>query len=257
MTPQSAKLEAIGLRKVFAGRRGREIVAIEEISLAIADREFVCIVGASGCGKSTLLRLVAGLEEPSAGSLQLDGQEIAGAGRDRGMVFQQYTLFPWLTVRRNVEFGLRDLGRRERTGVARHFLDLVGLGRFEDSYPGELSGGMQQRTAIARALAYKPEILLMDEPFGALDAMTRDFLHDELERIWADTGITILFVTHNVREAARLGDRVVVLSSRPGRVVGDHTVEIPRPRRIESPEVAALAAHVTDHLRQEVRRHGR
>jgi NitT/TauT family transport system ATP-binding protein len=254
MTPQSAKLEAIGLRKVFAGRRGREIVAIEAISLAVADREFVCIVGASGCGKSTLLRLVAGLEEPTAGSLLLDGQDIAGAGRDRGMVFQQYTLFPWLTVRRNVEFGLRDLGRRERTGVARHFLDLVGLGRFEDSYPGELSGGMQQRTAIARALAYKPEILLMDEPFGALDAQTRGLMQDLLLRIWAEEGLTVLFVTHDVDEAVYLSDRIYVLSSHPGRIKEEITVPLVRPRRYEqqlTSEFLELKSHVRNLIHHE------
>ncbi|MDP9259954.1 MAG: ABC transporter ATP-binding protein [Actinomycetota bacterium] len=254
MTPQSAKLEAIGLRKMFAGRRGREIVAIEDISLAVADREFVCIVGASGCGKSTLLRLVAGLEEPTAGSLLLDGQEIAGAGRDRGMVFQQYTLFPWLTVRRNVEFGLRDLGRRERLGVARHFLDLVGLRRFEDSYPGELSGGMQQRTAIARALAYKPEILLMDEPFGALDAQTRGLMQDLLLRIWAEEGLTVLFVTHDVDEAVYLSDRIYVLSSHPGRIKEEITVPLVRPRRYEqqlTSEFLELKSHVRNLIHHE------
>ena len=254
MTPQSAKLEAIGLRKVFAGRRGRKIVAIEAISLAVADREFVCIVGASGCGKSTLLRLVAGLEEPTAGSLLLDGQEIAGAGRDRGMVFQQYTLFPWLTVRGNVEFGLRDLGRRERLGVARHFLDLVGLRRFEDSYPGELSGGMQQRTAIARALAYKPQILLMDEPFGALDAQTRGLMQDLLLRIWAEEGLTVLFVTHDVDEAVYLSDRIYVLSSHPGRIKEEITVPLVRPRRYEqqlTSEFLELKSHVRNLIHHE------
>jgi NitT/TauT family transport system ATP-binding protein len=254
MTPQSAKLQAIDLRKVFAGRRGREIVAIEAISLAVADREFVCIVGASGCGKSTLLRLVAGLEEPTAGSLLLDGQEIAGAGRDRGMVFQQYTLFPWLTVRGNVEFGLRDLGRRERLGVARHFLDLVGLRRFEDSYPGELSGGMQQRTAIARALAYKPQILLMDEPFGALDAQTRGLMQDLLLRIWAEEGLTVLFVTHDVDEAVYLSDRIYVLSSHPGRIKEEITVPLARPRRYEqqlTSEFLELKSHVRNLIHHE------
>jgi NitT/TauT family transport system ATP-binding protein len=254
MTPQLAKLEAIGLRKVFAGRRGRKIVAIEAISLAVEDREFVCIVGASGCGKSTLLRLVAGLEEPTAGSLLLDGQEIAGAGRDRGMVFQQYTLFPWLTVRGNVEFGLRDLGRRERLGVARHFLDLVGLRRFEDSYPGELSGGMQQRTAIARALAYKPQILLMDEPFGALDAQTRGLMQDLLLRIWAEEGLTVLFVTHDVDEAVYLSDRIYVLSSHPGRIKEEITVPLARPRRYEqqlTSEFLELKGHVRNLIHHE------
>jgi NitT/TauT family transport system ATP-binding protein len=254
MTPQLAKLEAIGLRKVFAGRRGRKIVAIEAISLAVEDREFVCIVGASGCGKSTLLRLVAGLEEPTAGSLLLDGQEIAGAGRDRGMVFQQYTLFPWLTVRGNVEFGLRDLGRRERLGVARHFLDLVGLRRFEDSYPGELSGGMQQRTAIARALAYKPQILLMDEPFGALDAQTRGLMQDLLLRIWAEEGLTVLFVTHDVDEAVYLSDRIYVLSSHPGRIKEEITVPLVRPRRYEqqlTSEFLELKSHVRNLIHHE------
>jgi len=251
MTPQLAKLEAIGLRKVFEGRRGRIIVAIEAISLAVADREFVCIVGASGCGKSTLLRLVAGLEEPTAGSLLLDGQEIAGAGRDRGMVFQQYTLFPWLTVRGNVELALKLAGatRDERRTRSTALLEMVHLGDFATKRPHELSGGMRQRVALARALAQDAEVLLMDEPFGALDALTRDSLHDELESLWRKTAKTVLFVTHNVREAVRLGDRVVLLESRPGRVAEIFEIDIPRPRRIDSPEVATLAATITDKLK--------
>jgi NitT/TauT family transport system ATP-binding protein len=188
----------------------------------------------------------------------LDGAAITMPGLDRGVVFQSYTLLPWLTAMGNVEFALRAAGfsGREAQDIARAHLSLVGLQGFEQAFPAELSGGMKQRVAIARALSYRPEILLMDEPFGALDAMTRDLLHDELERLWLERGFTVLFVTHNVREAARLGDRIIVLTSRPGKVAEEFRVDSPRPRRIEDPEVAALAREVTERLRQEVRRHG-
>jgi NitT/TauT family transport system ATP-binding protein len=213
--------------------------------------EFVCLLGASGCGKSTLLDLVAGLEEPTGGLLRSD----AGSA----LMFQESALFPWLTVQRNVELPLQLHGvpaaeRRERVA---ELLDLVRLSEFATKRPHELSGGMRQRVALARALAQDAPILLMDEPFGALDAMTRDVLHAELERIWEVTGRTVLFVTHNVREAVRLGDRVVLLSSRPGRVLAEFDVDLPRPRRIDSTEVALLAADITDRLREEVSRHGR
>ena len=240
-----------GVTKVY-GTGPAALLALDRVSLRVRNGEFLCIVGASGCGKSTLLNLVSGLDSVTAGSIDT-------GGRHSAMLFQESALFPWLTVAQNIDLPMRLKGMAAATRAARveELLVTVHLEGFGAKRPHELSGGMRQRAALARALAQEPEILLMDEPFGALDAMTRDFLHDELERIWNDTGITILFVTHNVREAARLGDRVVVLSSRPGKVVGDHPVDIPRPRRIESPEVAALAAHVTDHLRREVRRHGR
>jgi NitT/TauT family transport system ATP-binding protein len=228
------------------------VFALDRLSLEVSNGEFVCMVGASGCGKTTLLNLIAGI-------YHLDQGTIDTGGRRLGVVFQEPALFPWLTVRRNIELPMRlrgvDAAARAQRGE--ELLRLVHLDRFGDHRPHELSGGMQQRAALARALAQDAELLLMDEPFGALDAMTRDRLHDELERIWLATDLTVLFVTHNVREAVRLGDRVVVLSSRPGRVAEEFAVDIPRPRRIDSEPVARLAAQVTDRLRQEVRRHGR
>jgi NitT/TauT family transport system ATP-binding protein len=203
--------------------------------------------------------IAAGLETHDEGSISIDAEPIWAPGLDRGVVFQSYTLLPWLTALGNVEFALKAAGksRRDARDAARTHLALVGLEDFVDAYPSELSGGMKQRVAIARALSYRPKMLLMDEPFGALDAMTRDLLHDEVERIWQGTGTTVVFVTHNVREAARLADRIVLLTSRPGRVAAEFAVPIERPRRIESPAVSELARGVTDHLRQEVARHGR
>jgi NitT/TauT family transport system ATP-binding protein len=224
-------------------------VALDRISLGVEKGEFLCIVGASGCGKSTLLNLIAGLDPASAGSVRIEGKP--------ALMFQEPALFPWLTVRDNVALPLRLRGvaKKERRARAEELLDLVHLSGQGARRPHELSGGMRQRVALARSLACEADILLMDEPFGALDAMTRDLLHDELERVWATTGITVVFVTHNVREAARLGDRIVLLTSRPGRVAEEFAVTNPRPRRIDSPEVSTLAAHVTDRLRQEVARH--
>ena len=239
-----------GVSKVF-GRGPNAVVALDQISLEVRKGEFVCLVGASGCGKSTLLNLVAGLDRPTAGTVS--------AGSDRtALLFQEAALFPWLTVGANVELALRLRGvpRNERRGRAEELLALVHLADFYRHRPHELSGGMRQRVALARALAQEADVLLMDEPFGALDAMTRDILHDELERIWRERELSVLFVTHNVREAARLGDRILLLSSRPGTVVAEFPVDVPRPRRIEAPEVAAIAAEVTVQLRGEVRRHG-
>jgi NitT/TauT family transport system ATP-binding protein len=229
------------------------VQALEDVSFEVATGQFVCLVGASGCGKSTLLNLIAGLDRPTAGRVAVPG------GRAT-LLFQEAALFPWLTASANIELALklRSAGSRpERRERAAELLDLVHLAGAGDRRPHELSGGMRQRVALARALAQEPDILLMDEPFGALDAMTRDLLHDELERIWSATGLTVVFVTHNVREAARLGDRIVLLTSRPGRVASTFDVDIPRPRRIEAPDVSALAGEVTAALRQEVRRHGR
>lgn len=234
--------------KVF-GRGEDRVAALDGIDLQIAPGEFVCLVGASGCGKSTLLNLIAGLDRPTTGEVTSDGRTT--------LMFQESALFPWLTVRANISLALklRGVPRSQRPEQVRSLLASVQLEGFGDRRPHELSGGMRQRVAIARAFAQDVEILLMDEPFGALDAMTRDLLHDELERLWVDRGLTVLFVTHNVREAVRLADRVVLLSSRPGRVVEQFRVDVERPRRIESPEVSTLAGEITARLRQEVSRH--
>ncbi len=237
--------------KVF-GRGPDAVHALDKVSLRVAPGEFVCLVGASGCGKSTLLSLAAGLDTPSGGTINLGGANPA-------LMFQDPALFPWLTVSGNVglPLRLRGLSRVERQARIVELLRVVHLEDFAKRQPHELSGGMRQRVALARTLGLDSPVLLMDEPFGALDAMTRDILHDELERIWIERALTVIFVTHNVREAARLGDRIVLLSSRPGRVVWERPVDIDRPRRIDSAEVAGIAAEVTDRLRKEVSRHGR
>ncbi len=239
-----------GVTKVFSSGSG-SVTALDDISLTVRQGEFVCLLGASGCGKSTLLNLVAGLEAPTAGSVHRAGEP--------SFMFQDAALVPGLSVEQNVErpLKLKKVPKADRRRRVAELLDMVQLGAFAKRQPHELSGGMRQRAALARALARDAEVLLMDEPFGALDAMTRDVLHDELERIWKATGQTVLFVTHNVREAARLGDRIVLLTSRPGRVAEEFPVHIPRPRRIEDPDVAALASVVTARLREEVARHGR
>ncbi|MEV6298285.1 ABC transporter ATP-binding protein [Actinoplanes sp. NPDC051861] len=238
-----------GVSKQY-GSGANALLALDKVSLSVSKGEFVCLLGASGCGKSTLLSLVAGLDQISGGTLDIDGKRVA-------LMFQEAALFPWLSVAGNVELALRlqGVGRADRKERARDLLEIVRLGGFGGKRPHELSGGMRQRVALARALAQNADILLMDEPFGALDAMTRDILHDELERIWREQNLTVLFVTHNVREAVRLGDRVILLSSRPGRVIEDFKISHPRPRRIDSTEVAAQAAEITDRLRAEVARH--
>lgn len=230
--------------------RGSErIEVLRDVNIEILPGEFVGLIGPSGSGKSTLLNLIAGLDGPSAGSVTSDGRTT--------LMFQESALFPWLTVGANISLALklRGVPRRERSDRVRELLSSVQLDGFGDRRPHELSGGMRQRVAIARAFAQEVDVLLMDEPFGALDAMTRDLLHDELERLWVERGLTVVFVTHNVREAVRLADRVVLLSSRPGRVVEQFPVAVERPRRIESPEVSTLAGAITARLRQEVRRH--
>ncbi|ABF39831.1 ABC transporter, ATPase subunit [Candidatus Koribacter versatilis Ellin345] len=247
------KISVRGITKRFA--HGREqLTALQAIDLEVRRGEFLCVVGPSGCGKSTLLHIIAGLEKPLGGEVRIDDIPTNGPGPDRILIFQDLGLFPWLSVRENVEFGLKmkGLSRRERADRARHFIRLVHLSQFENSYIHQLSGGMRQRVSLARALALAPSVLLMDEPFTALDAQTRDLLHDELERIWAETRQTILFVTHNVREAVRLGDRVVVMTYRPGRIKREFGIELDRPRALEDPEVAAQAAEILAELRGEI-----
>ena len=237
-----------GVSKVY-GPAGSHTFALDRLSLSVREGEFCCLVGASGCGKTTLLNLIAGVDRPQAGSINVSGRP--------ALLFQDAALFPWLTARRQVELALRlrDVPRGERRGRATDLLHRVHLDGFEDKRPHELSGGMRQRVALARALAQDARILLLDEPFGALDAITRDLMHDELERLWLETHTTAIFVTHNVREAVRLGDRVLVLSSRPAKVVEQYDVSLGRPRHLDQPDVAALAGHIVDRLRQEVRRH--
>jgi sulfonate transport system ATP-binding protein len=245
-----AAVRLTDITKVY-GRGPGAVHAVDRLSLAAGEGEFVCIVGASGCGKSTLLSIVAGLDSPTGGQVDTAGRRVA-------IMFQEPALFPWLTARRNVELALRALRvpRDQRKRRAMELLDAVHLGDFADKRPHELSGGMRQRVALARALGQEADVLLMDEPFGALDAMTRDLLHDELERICAERSLSVLFVTHNVREAARLGDRIVLLSSRPGRVIEEYQVPRTGPRRIDSASVANLASQITDRLREEMKRHG-
>ncbi|HEX6524685.1 MAG TPA: ABC transporter ATP-binding protein [Streptosporangiaceae bacterium] len=238
-----------GVSKVF-GRGTSSVLALDDVTLDIPAGEFTCLIGASGCGKSTLLNLVAGLEQPTGGEVSVTARQVA-------LMFQEPALFPWLTAQGNVELALRarGIGKSERRQRAAELLDLVRLNGFGAKRPHELSGGMRQRVALARALAQDADVLLMDEPFGALDAMTRDLLHDELDRIRDGQQFTVMFVTHNVREAVRLGDRVVMMSSHPGRVAAELAVPIPRPRRTDSAPVAELAATITDRLREEVASH--
>jgi NitT/TauT family transport system ATP-binding protein len=233
---------------------GPRLLALDNINLKVKPGEFLCIVGPSGCGKSTLLHLIAGLHHATSGSVLVDDHKVDGPGTDRILIFQELGLFPWLKVGENVEFGLKmkDVSKAEREERVQYYLRLVHLSQFKDSYTHQLSGGMRQRVALARALATEPDVLLMDEPFAALDAQTRDLLHDELERIWAETGRTIIFVTHNVREAVRLGDRVAVLTFRPGRLKREYSVDLPRPRHLEDVSVAKSAREILDDLREEI-----
>jgi ABC-type nitrate/sulfonate/bicarbonate transport system ATPase subunit len=239
-------------------RRFDKTLALQATDLDVAENDFVTILGPSGCGKSTLLRIVAGLDRPTAGEVALEGRRIDGPGADRGMVFQSYTLFPWLTVSENVCFGLveRGLPRQEQLDVAQAFIAKVGLKGFENHYPKQLSGGMQQRVAIARALANGPRMLLMDEPFGALDHQTRELMQELLLGIWEQERKTVLFVTHDIDEAVFMGSRVVVMSARPGRIKLDRKVELPHPRHYSvktSREFTELKAELTEQVRVEVR----
>lgn len=228
----------------------QRIEALRDANLVVEKGEFVCLIGASGCGKSTLLRIVAGFEPPSAGEALMWDKPIAGPAPDRGMVFQDYGLFPWLSVRQNIGFGpaSRGLPKAELRKLVDRFVDMVGLTRFADAYPHQLSGGMKQRVAIARVLANDAEMVLMDEPFGALDAMTRERLQDELLDIWQRTKLTVLFVTHSIEEAIFLADRVVVMEPGPGRIASEHRIELPRPRDVSSPEFNAVRRDLSARL---------
>jgi ABC-type nitrate/sulfonate/bicarbonate transport system ATPase subunit len=251
------KLRIAGVSRTFPGVRGGVPTrALEPIDLAIPENDFVCILGPSGCGKSTLLRIVAGLDRPSQGAVALDGRPVSGPGADRGVVFQSYTLFPWLTVLENVCFGLREKGlpKAQQREIAHAFLGKVGLTGFENHYPKQLSGGMQQRTAIARALANGPEILLLDEPFGALDNQTRALMQELLLKIWEAERKTVLFVTHDIDEAIFMGSRVLVMSARPGRIKADIAIPLPHPRHYTmktTPEFSELKARLTEEIRAE------
>jgi NitT/TauT family transport system ATP-binding protein len=230
-------LEMKNVGKIYS-QGGRSIEALRGASLSVRKGEFICLIGASGCGKSTLLRMAAGFEQATSGDVQMWGVPVEGPGPSRGMVFQDYGLFPWLSVRDNIGFGPKSRGRpkAEMRETVERFIELVGLQNFADVYPHQLSGGMKQRVAIARVLANDAEIVLMDEPFGALDAMTRERLQDELVELWSRTGLTVLFVTHSIEEAIFLADRVVVMSPGPGRIDNEYTIDLHRPRDIASPE---------------------
>ena len=246
-------LQVKDVSKTFISK-GHIVEALRPVNLEVAAGEFVCFLGPSGCGKSTLLSIIAGLQGPTTGTVWANGKQVKGPSTDRILLFQEAALFPWLDVQQNVEFGLRQAGlkTRERAAIARKFIETVHLKGFERSYVHQLSGGMRQRAAIARALAIDPAMLLMDEPFGALDAFTRDRLHMELESIWAETQKTILFVTHNVREAVALGDRVVVFAPRPGRIVREFRIDLPRPRSLEDHHLVDQSAEILNVLRSEM-----
>lgn len=245
-----------GVERRFESSTGGTL-ALQATDLDVAENDFVTILGPSGCGKSTLLRIVAGLDHPTAGEVRLDGRPVRGPGADRGMVFQSYTLFPWLSVLDNVCFGLRERGlaRAQQVEIAQGFIAKVGLNGFEHHYPKQLSGGMQQRTALARALANGPRMLLMDEPFGALDHQTRELMQELLLGIWEAEAKTVLFVTHDIDEAVFIGSRVVLMSARPGRIKLDRPVPLPHPRHYSvktAPEFSSLKAELTEAVRVEV-----
>ena len=247
-----SKLAIDNVSKSFQSASGN-VLALDHVSLQVDEGEFVCLVGASGCGKTTLLNIIAGLEKPDSGNVLADGKPITSPGRDRLVMFQESALFPWLDVFGNVLFGLKlkpNLTNKDRRDVAKYYLELVGLTRFERANIHELSGGMKQRVALARALAPNPRVLLMDEPFAALDALTREQLYGDLQRIWEERKKTIVFVTHNVREAACLGERVLLFSPYPGRIQEEFAVDLPRPRDINSVDLASYATKIIRSLRK-------
>lgn len=241
------KLSIRGVSKSFATQTGT-LSVLEDIDLDVEEGELLAIVGHSGCGKSTLLKNIAGLETPTEGTIEVDGRAVSGPGPDRTMIFQEHRLFPWMTIIDNVEFGLHDLPKKERERIARHYLELVQLEDFERSYPSQLSGGMSQRAAIARALATKPEVLLLDEPFGALDALTKMDLQDELLKIHEEQATTMVMVTHDIDEAVYLADRIVVMSSRPGKIEEIVKVELGRPRERGSADFAYYTKRIYSHF---------
>lgn len=248
------KFSARGVRKVFRDENtNRTVEAISGLDLDVADGEFVVLIGPSGCGKSTFLYMCAGFETPTEGEVLFDGDQVKGPGPERGIVFQDFVLYPWRTVRRNITLGLELQGasKAEALSKAQHWIDLTGLTGFEDAYPRQLSGGMKQRVAIARTLACEPQAVLMDEPFGALDVQTRDFMVRDLQRVWDETGKTIIFVTHSVEEAIMLADRIVVFGARPSRIKADIRVDFPRPRSESDAEVQSLRARLIDLLADE------
>ena len=245
-----------GVSKLFYPPDAEPVEALKPVDLDIAPGEFVALIGPSGCGKSTLLDIVAGFHQPTAGSVWVSGRKVGKPDIDRGMVFQQYALFPWLSVRENITFGLREMGikREQRDAVANQYLDLVGLSDFGDAKPSSLSGGMKQRVALARAFATDPETILMDEPFGALDALTRSFLQQELLKIWRKSGKTVMLVTHSVQEALFLATRVVVMTSRPGRIKLDRRIDMDYPRKVSSERFRELEAEILEALEDELRK---
>ncbi|MGN6584222.1 MAG: ABC transporter ATP-binding protein [Rhizobiaceae bacterium] len=257
MSVRNAKLLVEKVSRSFPGvRGGAPVRALLPVDLNVAENDFITILGPSGCGKSTLLRIIAGLDHPSEGRVLLDGREVRGPGPDRGMVFQSYTLFPWLTVAENIAFGLREKGvpEAQRKEIVANYVQRVGLKGFENHWPKQLSGGMQQRTAIARALANDPEILLLDEPFGALDNQTRGLMQELLLGIWEREKKTVLFVTHDIEEAIFMASRVIVMSARPGRIKSDVAVDLPHPRSYTiktSPEFSEFKARLTEEIRVE------
>lgn len=248
------KLELRSVSLTFHGARGAT-PALRDLEFSVAPGEFVCLFGPSGCGKTTCLNLIAGLEKPDSGEVLIDGKPVTAPGRDRVLIFQEAALFPWLNVRDNVAFGLaaRGVWRSKRLRITREYLQMVHLEKFERSYPHELSGGMKQRVALARALALDPDVLLMDEPFGALDALTREQLHLELQTLWAETKKTIVFVTHNAREALVLGNRVLLFSVAPGSIKSIFSCDLPRPRHTDDPGLVESSHAILSELREEVR----
>ena len=252
---KDVKIEIKNVKKVF-GKNAESVLALNDVNLEISNNKFTTLVGPSGCGKSTLLYMLAGFEKPTDGEIIMDGKPIDKPGPDRGFVFQDFALFPWKTVLGNIMFGLTTNGykKNEAREIAMDHINLVNLNGFENAYPHTLSGGMKQRVAIARAIAYNPDVLLMDEPFGALDAQTRKYMQEELIKIWSKLNKTVVFVTHSVIEAVYLSDIIVVMTARPGKVKGIVNADIPRPRKSTSDDFLALRKHVLDLLEEEVQK---